>query len=44
MLLVDKLTSGLKAKLAKPIGYTSVGLDARFTTIRCKESNYANFA
>ncbi|KAF8253844.1 Metallo-dependent phosphatase [Wilcoxina mikolae CBS 423.85] len=42
-LIVDKLTAGLKAKLEKPIGYTSVPLDARFTTIRCKESNIANF-
>ncbi|RPA92859.1 Metallo-dependent phosphatase [Choiromyces venosus 120613-1] len=41
--LVDKLTSGLKAKLEKPIGYTAVPLDARFSTIRAKESNIANF-
>ncbi|KAI5802624.1 5'-nucleotidase [Pyronema domesticum] len=40
---VEKVTSGLKAKLEKPIGFTSVPLDARFTTIRAKESNYANF-
>ena len=43
MQLVDKLTAGLKAKMSKPVGYTSVALDARFTVIRCKESNYANF-
>jgi 5'-nucleotidase len=41
--LVDKLTAGLKAKLEKPIGYTSVPLDSRFSTIRCKESNLGNF-
>lgn len=41
--LVDKLTAGLKAKLEKPIGYTAVPLDGRFTTIRCKESNLGNF-
>ena len=43
VLLVDKITAGLKAKMSKPVGYTSVALDARFTVIRCKESNYANF-
>ncbi|KAI5797644.1 Metallo-dependent phosphatase-like protein [Geopyxis carbonaria] len=41
--VVDKLTAGLKAKLEKPVGFTAVPLDARFTTIRCKESNMANF-
>lgn len=41
--IVNKLTVGLKSKLAKPIGVSMVPLDARFSTIRCKESNYANF-
>ncbi len=41
--LVDKLTSSLKAKLEKPIGYTAAPLDARFTTVRTKESNLGNF-
>lgn len=41
--LVGKLTASLKAKLEKPIGYTAAPLDARFTTIRLKESNLGNF-
>lgn len=41
--LVDKLTSSLKNKLEKPIGYTAVPLDARFTTVRTRESNLGNF-
>lgn len=41
--LVDKLTSSLKHKLEKPIGYTAVPLDARFTTVRTRESNLGNF-
>ncbi|KAJ9326865.1 hypothetical protein DTO027B5_4691 [Paecilomyces variotii] len=41
--LVRKLTSSLKAKLEKPIGYTSKPLDARFKTIRARESNIGNF-
>jgi len=41
--LVDKLTSSLKSKLEKPIGYTAVPLDGRFTTVRTKESNIGNF-
>ena len=41
--MVDVITSGLMAKLEKPIGYTAVPLDARFTTTRLKESNMANF-
>ncbi|KAI4250026.1 MAG: hypothetical protein LQ352_005429, partial [Teloschistes flavicans] len=41
--LVDKLTSTLKHRLEKPIGYTSVPLDARFTTVRTRESNLGNF-
>lgn len=41
--LVEKLTSTLKQKLEKPIGYTVVPLDGRFTTVRTKESNLGNF-
>ena len=41
--LVENLTSKLKAKLEKPIGYTFVPLDGRFTTVRTKESNLGNF-
>lgn len=41
--LVDKLTSSLKSKLEKSIGYTAVPLDGRFTTVRTKESNLGNF-
>ena len=41
--LVDKLTSSLKTKLEKPIGYTAVPLDGRFTTVRTRESNLGNF-
>lgn len=41
--LIEKLTASLKAKLAKPIGYTAAGLDARFRTVRLKESNLGNF-
>lgn len=41
--LTNKLTAKLKAKLAKPLGYTAAPLDARFTTVRLKESNYGNF-
>lgn len=41
--LVDKLSSSLKNKLEKPIGYTAVPLDGRFTTVRTQESNLGNF-
>lgn len=41
--MVEKLTSALKAKLDKPVGYTAAPLDARFTTVRLKESNLGNF-
>jgi hypothetical protein len=41
--VVDKLTSNLKSKLEKPIGYTAVPLDGRFTTVRTRESNLGNF-
>ncbi|GLB12163.1 hypothetical protein AtubIFM57258_009441 [Aspergillus tubingensis] len=42
--MVNRLTSSLAAKLEKPIGYTSVALDGRFSTVRQKESNLGNFA
>jgi hypothetical protein len=41
--LVDKLTSSLREKLNKPVGYTAAPLDARFTTVRLRESNLGNF-
>lgn len=41
--LVERLTSTLKEKLEKPIGYTAMPLDGRFTTVRTKESNLGNF-
>ncbi|KAH9907054.1 Metallo-dependent phosphatase [Xylariomycetidae sp. FL2044] len=41
--LVERLTASLKATLQKPIGYTAAPLDARFKTVRLKESNIANW-
>lgn len=41
--MVDMLTRKLRDKLDKPIGYTAAPLDARFTTVRTKESNIGNF-
>ena len=41
--LVDSLTSSLRSKLEKPVGYTAAPLDARFMTVRLKESNLGNF-
>ncbi|KAK0390092.1 hypothetical protein NLU13_3665 [Sarocladium strictum] len=41
--LVNKLTSKLQHTLAKAIGWTATGLDARFSTVRMKESNIGNF-
>lgn len=41
--LTEKLTSSLKTKLGKPLGYTIAPLDARFRTVRLKESNMGNF-
>lgn len=41
--LVESLTSKLKQKLEKPIGYTITPLDGRFTTVRTRESNLGNF-
>ncbi|KAK3338724.1 hypothetical protein B0H65DRAFT_474530 [Neurospora tetraspora] len=41
--LVHKLTSKLKKSLEKPIGFSAAPLDARFTTVRLRESNIGNF-
>ena len=41
--LVERVTSSLKAKLEKPIGFTVRPLDGRFSTVRQKESNLGNF-
>jgi 5'-nucleotidase len=41
--LVEKLTARLKQSLSKPIGWTATPLDARFSTVRLKESNIGNF-
>jgi 5'-nucleotidase len=41
--MVLRLTESMKARLEKPIGYTAAPLDARFTTVRLKESNLGNF-
>ncbi|KAL2264209.1 hypothetical protein VTK26DRAFT_485 [Humicola hyalothermophila] len=41
--LVDKLTAKLRKSLEKPIGWTAAPLDSRFTTVRLRESNLANF-
>lgn len=41
--LVEKISSGLRARLEKPVGYAAVPMDARFTTVRLKESNMGNF-
>src|SRR6266516_2214676 len=37
--LVNGLTSSLRDKLNKPVGYIAAPLDARFTTVRRRESN-----
>lgn len=41
--MVEGLTESLKSRLERPIGYTAAPLDARFTTVRLKESNIGNF-
>ena len=41
--LAEKTSAKLKSKLEKPLGYTAAPLDARFTTVRLKESNLGNF-
>ncbi|KAM0306538.1 hypothetical protein HYE67_002552 [Fusarium culmorum] len=40
---VNELTSKLNHSLARPVGYTATPLDARFSTVRLKESNIGNF-
>jgi len=40
--LVGKLTANLKTTMQRPIGYTAAPLDARFRTVRLKESNIGN--
>jgi 2',3'-cyclic-nucleotide 2'-phosphodiesterase (5'-nucleotidase family) len=40
--LAASLTSKLQAKLARSVGWTACPLDARFTTVRTRESNIAN--
>jgi hypothetical protein len=41
--LLETMSASMRAKLQKPIGYTATPLDGRFTTVRRKESNLANF-
>ncbi|KAJ2903056.1 flagellar associated protein [Zalerion maritima] len=41
--LVNKLTSRLRKSLEKSVGWTAAPLDARFRTVRLKESNMGNF-
>lgn len=41
--LMDKMFASLNAKLNKSVGYTAAPLDARFSTVRSKESNIGNF-
>ncbi|KAF1944831.1 5'-nucleotidase-like protein [Clathrospora elynae] len=43
MALVEEQTKEIGKRLDKPIGYTAAPLDARFTTVRTKESNIGNF-
>lgn len=43
VVLVDELTAKLKVALNKPIGWTAMPLDARFSTVRTRESNIGNF-
>ena len=41
--LVGDLTSKLQKSLSKPIGWTAMPLDARFSVVRTRESNLGNF-
>ena len=41
--LVHNLTSKLKHSLSRPVGWTATPLDARFSTVRTRESNIGNF-
>jgi 2',3'-cyclic-nucleotide 2'-phosphodiesterase (5'-nucleotidase family) len=43
MELVEEQTREINKRLNKPVGYTAAPLDARFTTVRTKESNIGNF-
>lgn len=43
MALVEEQTREITKRLDKPVGYTAAPLDARFTTVRTKESNIGNF-
>ncbi|KAM0326577.1 hypothetical protein ACHAQA_006446 [Verticillium albo-atrum] len=41
--MTSSLTDKLKHQLCKPVGWTAAPLDARFSTVRMKESNMGNF-
>ncbi|KAJ9137557.1 Trifunctional nucleotide phosphoesterase protein YfkN [Pleurostoma richardsiae] len=41
--LAGQLTAKLKQSLERPVGWTATPLDARFTTVRLRESNIGNF-
>ncbi|KAL3960639.1 hypothetical protein ACCO45_005756 [Purpureocillium lilacinum] len=41
--LVRDLTSKLQSSLSRPAGWTATPLDARFSTVRMRESNIGNF-
>ncbi|KJZ79489.1 hypothetical protein HIM_00958 [Hirsutella minnesotensis 3608] len=41
--LARSLTSKLQKSLSRPVGWTAMPLDARFSTVRVKESNLGNF-
>ncbi|UNI20523.1 hypothetical protein JDV02_006602 [Purpureocillium takamizusanense] len=41
--LVRDLTSKLQSSLSRPAGWTATPLDARFSTVRTRESNIGNF-
>ncbi|KAM4063971.1 calcineurin-like phosphoesterase [Hirsutella rhossiliensis] len=41
--LARHLTSKLQKSLSRPVGWTAMPLDARFSTVRIKESNIGNF-
>ncbi|KAG7142301.1 Mannosylglucosyl-3-phosphoglycerate phosphatase like protein [Verticillium longisporum] len=41
--MTSALTDKLKHQLCKPVGWTAAPLDARFSTVRMKESNMGNF-
>ncbi|KAI4141849.1 MAG: hypothetical protein L6R39_005167 [Caloplaca ligustica] len=43
MKVVENLTSKLRRHLETPVGYTYAPLDARFNTVRTRESNIGNF-